>query len=193
MKLLPSVLLLLTLLALPTSALAAEDEPVPQAPPPPAEFDPTRTGHVIVEGTAGLNTLSSIGDKVSVLTLAPAVGVFVVRGLALGAEVAHASHFGASSYYGQTTVVPMLIVMQGNPGGSFFFNGALGFGLSHTRYSSSFGSGSNSATRLVAYVGVMPVIGGHLGVPVRLRANYDHYSDNNALTTEVMVGLAGIL
>jgi len=135
--------------------------------------DPVAGGCYMIGGGANYTSTSVGGASISTITLTPSVAYFVTRGIALGGDImlASASTSGVSST--STAIGPKVSFALGPSGSSSFFIGEVGLAFA------TFGS-EVTGTRTSFAIGYLPVVVGHLGIPIKLTLFID---DMGAIST----------
>lgn len=162
---------------------AAPEVMIAEAPP----RDPVASGRVMLGGGASFSGTSISGTSYTTLTLSPDFTYFVYRGIGVGLELAvQSTSMGGGSAFTTSVFGPKLTGAFGPEEGTSFF--LLEAGVAFTG-----ATGSSGGERTVFGIGYLPVIGGHLGLPVRLRLLVDRVGEARQATWQFGVGFSGML
>lgn len=122
----------------------------------------------------------------STFVLTPGLAFFVARGVGLGAEITVNSLSVGSAKASSVVMGPKVTAALGPRGSRGYFLAEAGIGLMT-------GTGNLKGDRLWFGGGYLPVLGGSLGMPIRLAVNIDHIGMSRLTTLRVGLGLCGLL
>ncbi len=150
------------------------------------KLDPVGSGHVMLAGQVGVSGVSVGETSTTTFTFSPSLTYFVARSIGIGLDIAVTSAASGASSMSTAALGPKVTGALGPRGGSGYFLAEAGFAFTG-------GSGRVGGDRTWFAVGYLPVVGSHLGLPLRLSILVDRIADVRMTTWQLGIGMSGLL